>query len=225
MSNVKIQCEGITKQKKRCTKNASEGSVYCWQHKENSVSLKEEKNIIPLEEKKPTEIPIKIPNDVKSLISTPKKINTGEILILGDIQTKANIYGDTKDFDYHTDVKTTEIYATGSFNLSLPIGENESNSIIIKFNENRNYTLKEILDKIVQEYRKEFTSSEMETFINSLEEGNPNTETYYDLQMDLDENLLVRRSDMNLDKIKIKGFKKDDSDGAAENQYVLELSL
>ena len=142
--STKQQCSGMTKQKKRCTKNASENCKYCWQHTMTDTSNVTTNtkvitsNVITdtinvsvsssshIEETK--EIQIVIPNDTKSLISTPKKTNVESSLILGDIPTVANIKGNIKQFDYHTDVKVKDIYATGSFELSLPIGTNESDS-------------------------------------------------------------------------------------------------
>jgi hypothetical protein len=186
----KVECAGFTKSGSRCKRNVTINSIYCWQHKE---IVEEKKEMV--EEKKEV---IKNSKSYLSLISIP---------------ITAVITNDQDD--YLTDSASNEIFGHGPFNILVPVGEYNPIYFNIEYTLKKDYTLKQIIDKIREFYNTKLTKIVIKDLINQDELGK---DLYDELLVDLELGKKLHVYNTTGDSIFIELFIK-----TSENTYKLIL--
>ena len=96
------------------------------------------------------------------------------------------------------------VWGHGPFIINAEIGYNSGNFVPIEFSDNRDYTLKEITDRIVDLYKIALTKEALEKLI--LEETGYNKELFQDLLAEQQTGVKVRNADTMGSKIFIESF-------------------
>ena len=156
----KIECAGYTKSGTRCKRDAAVDSIYCWQHKE---IVEEKKEIVrPISPKK---LSPKCISSIQTCPIIPKESKS--FLTTGEIPVNAILTGEPFENSYLSDSKSNIIYGFGPFTIKVPVGDHDPILQNIKFVEDRDYTLKEIIDRIIQFYQRDITIELLEKLIEN----------------------------------------------------------
>lgn len=190
------RCQALTKAGTQCTRRAEVGSIYCWQHQDyvpGSVTVKTR------------QATVKTPRVTAAIVTTPvipileQKVPAGSYVRTETITTEIKI--DTKMRS--TNKLAGVVWGHGPFIINAEIGYNSGNFVPIEFSENRDYTLKEITDRIVDLYKIALTKEALELI---LEETGYNKELFQDLLAEQQTGVKVRNADTMGSKIFIESF-------------------
>ena len=161
-----------------------------------NIEFEEEEIIKPVEQKVNVQ-------EMKT-VQTESYLKTGILPILSVITDD-----ETEDNNYHVQSKAKLVYGHGPFIILLPIGkDSELPSYELKFTENKDYTVEQIVDIIRKAYSKPYTKSEMKKIVELSEH-----DEYYDqLLEDMEQGENVYMFDLNDENIYIDEFIKVDKD-------------
>lgn len=214
--NSNHECAGVTKSKTQCKRQIPINQKYCWQHidqqylgSEQKIELKNK--IIPVPRFSPIKRNISpeklnnhiiIPNipyselkereirEIQKKILSKNYLKTGLIPVVLDLSESENKYPEI--------AISNQIYGRSPFTLNLPLGNVIKVIYPIKFANNKDYTLKQILDEIYNFYNQILNIDELEDYYNN---DYLTTDLYNQLLQKFENNQIVKKFELNGDLV------------------------
>jgi hypothetical protein len=226
----KVECAGFTKSGTRCKRSAAVDSIYCWQHKEIAEEKKE--IVKPVSPKKISPVSKKLFPDIRISGNSSECISSEQgcpllithktdksFLRTGKIPVNAVITDNNDDYEdnYLSDPKSNQNYGFGPFIVRAFMGKHKEILEDIMFVEDRDYTLREIIDRIIQFYSRPINKDYLGVLI---EIDQISLDLYQALIAGEKRGEEVTLADANGDVVSIESFKQ-----IKDNLYELVLGL